>query len=191
MGPQEAFHSVHRLPPARRGGGVSSSSCPTLTPRLDLSLLPRGGSWAQPLLLQVPLESQAGLCPGLAPTLNSPWGGIPHSYPGPPLGCPVVQLTSWSQHLRRGRWLCRDHHLLWGPTRSLTRAFPSYLASGVCWCPLLSCDKTCFTSNVSRSREQHQCPGHIRTDTTGQSPTPPARWSLKTRPCGWSRSSST
>ena len=58
------------------GGGVSSSPCPTLTPRLDLTLLPtEGASGPQPLLLQAPLESQAGLCPGLAPILNSPWGG--------------------------------------------------------------------------------------------------------------------
>lgn len=154
MGPQEAFHSDCKLPPAGQGGSISSSSCPTLTPRLDLTLLPEGGAGPQPLLLQEPLESKAGLCPGLALTLNSPWGGIPHSHPGLPLGCPVVQLTSWSQHLRRGRWLCQNHHLLWGPTKSLTRALPSYLASGVCWRPLLPCDKTCFARNVFKFSEQ-------------------------------------
>ena len=80
---------------------------------------------------------------------------------------------------------------LWGPTRSLTRALPSCLASGACWCPLSSCDKTCFARNFpSPVNSGHQCPGHIRTDMTSQSPTLPARWNLKARLCGWPRSSS-
>ena len=126
------------------GGSVSSSPCPTLTPRLTPCSLQREGLGFSPFCCGHPQESQAGLCPGLAPTLNSPWGGILCSHLGPPLGCPVVWLMSWSHHLRRSRWLCRDHHLLWGPTGSLTRALPSCLTSGACLCPLSSSDKNLF-----------------------------------------------